>query len=90
MSESLYFIAVVPPSKIQDEITQLKNEVADKFGSRHALNAPAVERIQAGAKDVLDRAAGRPGHIFNLGHGILPTTPVEHVQELSRFVHQYR
>ena len=41
MSESLYFIAVVPPSKIQDEITQLKNEVADKFGSRHALNAPA-------------------------------------------------
>ena len=49
-----------------------------------------VERIQAGAKDILDRAAGRPGHIFNLGHGILPTTPVEHVQELARFVHQYR
>ncbi len=49
-----------------------------------------VERIQAEAKDVLDRAAGRPGHIFNLGHGILPTTPVENVQELSRFVHQYQ
>ena len=47
-----------------------------------------VERMLAGADDVLQRAAGRPGHIFNLGHGILPETPVEHVQALARFVHQ--
>jgi uroporphyrinogen decarboxylase len=46
------------------------------------------ERLRAGARDVLARAAGRPGHIFNLGHGILPSTPLEHVQELARFVHQ--
>ena len=39
------------------------------------------------AEDVLRRAGGRPGHIFNLGHGILPETPVEHVQALVRFVH---
>ncbi|MGH9161518.1 MAG: uroporphyrinogen decarboxylase [Vicinamibacteraceae bacterium] len=45
-------------------------------------------RIREGAEDVLQRAAGRPGHIFNLGHGILPTTPPEHVQMLARFVHE--
>ena len=33
--------------------------------------------------------AGRPGHIFNLGHGILPETPVEHVKDLARFVQEY-
>ncbi len=43
----------------------------------------------AGADDVLARAGGRPGHIFNLGHGILPSTPLEHVQALARYVHQH-
>ena len=40
------------------------------------------------AQDILDRVGGRPGHIFNLGHGILPSTPVEHVQLLAQFVHR--
>lgn len=53
-----------------------------------ALLLGPPERTRAGAADVLRRAAGRPGHIFNLGHGILPPTPLEHVQELARFVHQ--
>ena len=48
-----------------------------------------VERMLDGAEEVLRRAAGRPGHIFNLGHGILPETPVDHVQALAQFVHQY-
>jgi uroporphyrinogen decarboxylase len=44
----------------------------------------------AAADDVLLRAGGRPGHIFNLGHGILPETPLERVQALARHVHGHR
>src|ERR1044071_9802644 len=44
------------------------------------------EKVKAGASNVLVRAGGRPGHIFNLGHGILPETPVENVKGLVKFV----
>jgi uroporphyrinogen decarboxylase len=52
-----------------------------------ALLAPRSELMRRTA-DVLSRAAGRPGHIFNLGHGILPTTPVENVAALADYVHE--
>ena len=41
------------------------------------------------AKRILDQANGRAGHIFNLGHGILPETPVENVIALVEMVHGY-
>jgi len=46
------------------------------------------KQLKARAEDVLRRAGGRPGHIFNLGHGILPDTPVENVKALARFVQE--
>ena len=46
------------------------------------------EKIRFEAKRILDYAAGRAGHIFNLGHGILPETPVENVIALVEAVHE--
>ena len=45
------------------------------------------ERLLERVDDVLRRAAGRPGHVFNLGHGILPGTPVEAVKAVVDHVH---
>jgi uroporphyrinogen decarboxylase len=44
--------------------------------------------IQDRVRDVLARAGGRPGHIFNLGHGVLPDTPVDHVKAVVDLVHE--
>jgi uroporphyrinogen decarboxylase len=46
------------------------------------------KQVKLRAEEILDRAAGRPGHIFNLGHGILPETPVENVKALAAFVQE--
>jgi len=72
------------------------DEAWTRIGNDHAIQGnldPTVllgplDRIFAATDDVRARAGGRPGHIFNLGHGILPSTPVEHVQALARYVHQ--
>ncbi len=52
-----------------------------------ALMAPLHE-IERRVEDILQRAASRPGHIFNLGHGILPHTPVESVGATAELVHK--
>jgi uroporphyrinogen decarboxylase len=68
----------------------------DRVGRGRAVQGnldPAVlhstwEAVQRKALDVLARAGGREGHVFNLGHGVLPGTPVEHVQRLVDLVHE--
>jgi len=52
------------------------------------LLAP-VDLIEKEVKRILDGVKGRPGHIFNLGHGILPNTPAENVAALVDMVHEY-
>jgi uroporphyrinogen decarboxylase len=46
------------------------------------------EAVEAKALAVLRRAGGRDGHVFNLGHGVLPDTPVENLQRLVDLVHE--
>jgi uroporphyrinogen decarboxylase len=46
------------------------------------------ERVEAGALDVLARAGGRPGHIFNLGHGVLPETDPAVLKRVVELVHE--
>lgn len=46
------------------------------------------KQVKSRAQEILTRAAGRPGHIFNLGHGILPETPVENVRALAEYVQE--
>ena len=53
------------------------------------LFAP-VEILEQRVKEILRSANGRPGHIFNLGHGIVPGTPVENVQAVVRMVRDFR
>jgi len=44
-------------------------------------------RVRAAVEDIVSRAGGRPGHIFNLGHGVLPMTNPEVIQRVARLVH---
>jgi uroporphyrinogen decarboxylase len=46
------------------------------------------ERVEAATLDILARAAGRPGHIFNLGHGVVPDTDPDVLRRLRAFVHE--
>ena len=52
------------------------------------LRAVFGELTATQAARVMQQAQGRPGHIFNLGHGVLPNTPFEHVRFLVEAVHE--
>ena len=70
----------------------------DRIGEDRGIQGnldPAVllgppDLVRERASDVLRRAAGRPGHIFNLGHGVLPSTPLENLQLLIETVHEWQ
>ena len=69
------------------------NRVGRHLGIQGNLD-PAVllgppELVRERAQDVLRRAAGHPGHIFNLGHGVLPATPLENLRLLIETVHEW-
>ena len=68
------------------------DEVGDDRGVQGNLD-PAVllgpwDRVEAAARDVLDRARGRRGHVFNLGHGVLPQTDPGQLTRLAAFVQE--
>ena len=68
------------------------SEVGEDHGVQGNLD-PAVllgpwERIEAETRVILERAAGRPGHVFNLGHGVLPDTDPAVLRRLTEFVHE--
>ena len=73
------------------------NEAWDRLGADVAVQGnldptvlfATVPEIERQAARILDGVRGRPGHIFNLGHGILQHTPVENVAALVEFVHAY-
>ncbi|HYJ86571.1 MAG TPA: uroporphyrinogen decarboxylase [Pyrinomonadaceae bacterium] len=66
--------------------------VGQKVGIMGNLDPVALfanqQELLKRAGGILEAAGGRPGHIFNLGHGILPETPVENVKALVEFVHE--
>jgi len=54
-----------------------------------ALMLASWPTIKEAATETLDAVGSQPGHIFNLGHGVIRTTPVEHLQRLTDWIHQY-
>jgi uroporphyrinogen decarboxylase len=74
---------------IREAWSRLGYEVAIQGNLDPAVLFGPVDLIKREVKRILDRIGGQPGHIFNLGHGILPNTPVENVAALVDVVHEY-
>jgi uroporphyrinogen decarboxylase len=68
---------------------RLGDEVAVQGNLDPVVLLAPPEEIESQARRILAQAGGRPGHIFNLGHGILPQTPVDNVRALIDIVHDH-
>ena len=74
--------------ELDDAWGKIGHEIPIQGNLDPAILCSSLETIRSRAKIIVDQAAGRPGHIFNLGHGVLPATPVEHVSALVDIVHE--
>jgi uroporphyrinogen decarboxylase len=72
---------------LDDAWTRIGDRFAVQGNLDPALCTAPWDVVQAAAADVLQRAGGRPGHIFNLGHGVLPETDPDTLKRLVDFVH---
>ena len=75
--------------ELDEEWERLGHDVAVMGNLDPTLLLGSPDVLEREAKRILDQAGGRPGHIFNLGHGILPMTPVDNVKRLVDRVHEW-
>ncbi len=74
---------------IDEAWRRIGHDVAVQGNLDPVILLASVDLIKKEVKRILDCVKGRPGHVFNLGHGILPNTPVENVAALVDMVHEY-
>ena len=82
-----HMIGVDWRTPIDEARTRVKKPVMGNLDPSTLL-APWRE-LMPHAQEVMQRIGGQPGHMFNLGHGILPETPMKNVQRLVDYVHNY-
>ncbi len=75
---------------IDEAWRRLGHDVAIQGNLDPAVLLADSDTVKSHAIDILERTSGRAGHIFNLGHGMLPNTSVANVRELVRFVHDFQ
>jgi uroporphyrinogen decarboxylase len=74
---------------IDEAWTRLGHDVAIQGNLDPVVLLGPVDLIEKNVGKILERVGDRPGHIFNLGHGLLPNTPPDHVAALIEAVHRY-
>jgi uroporphyrinogen decarboxylase len=74
--------------QLDDAWSAIGHDVAIQGNLDPAALLAKPKEIRSRVEDILNRAGGRPGHIFNLGHGVLPETPVENAVAMVKAVHE--